>query len=276
LEKVDPGTVLNFRQDKSIPYVVINRTDGPVDVAVESQEPDKKALKEGYEPVPKPEWLRIIPDHFHMEKGEVATADVILSVPNDPTLVGRHFQANIHAHTQGKTFLAVGILNTVRFSIGVIGPDSLKKEAALKTLENLDLDLTPQSVKAEGVPLGRSVALKDLKAGPLKITNRGAETIRLKLSAVTVDNTLKHPDFDAADPAWLTLKPATLKVKSNRIEEAAMFLNIPNVPENRGRKFMFVVRAELEGMGLPLEVNSRVYVTTEGDLRPQGEPVKKE
>jgi hypothetical protein len=149
-----------------------------------------------------------------------------------------------------------------------MGPQALKKEAALKILSNLDLDLTPQSVKAEGVPLGRAVALKDFKAGPLKITNRGEETLRLRLESVTVENTLKHPDYDAGDPKWLTVKPVVLKVKSNRIEEAALMVKIPDVPENRGRKFMFVVRAELDKMDISLAVTSRIYVET------AGEPVK--
>ena len=80
-----------------------------------------------------------------------------------------------------------------------------------------------------------------------------------------MDNNLKHPDYDAGDPKWLTVKPSTLKVKSNRIEEAALTVNIPDVPENRGRKFMFVVRAELDKMDIPLAVTSRIYVETAGE-----------
>jgi len=268
LEQVNPGMILNFRQDKNIPYVLINKSDIAVDVMVEAEPAKKDSLKEGYESALKPDWVKVLPTHIHLEKGEVATADVILSVPNDPSLVGHHFQMNLHAHTIGSGFLAVGVMNYIRFSVGTMGPKSLNKESALKTLSNLDLDLTPQSVKAEGVPLGRAVALKDFKAGPLKITNRGEEALRLRLKSVTVENTLKHPDYDVADPKWLTVKPEVLKVKSNHIEEAALTVKIPDVPENRGRKFMFVVRAELDKMDISLAVTSRIYVET------AGEPVK--
>ena|GEM_PF-909981 len=268
LEQVNPGLILNFRQDKNIPYVLINQSDAAVDVAVEAEPATKGNVKEGYEPALRADWVKVVPTRIHLEKGDAATADVILSVPNDPALVGRHFQMNLHAHTVGGGFLAVGVMNYIRFSVGTMGPQALKKEAALKILSNLDLDLTPQSVKAEGVPLGRAVALKDFKAGPLKITNRGEETLRLRLESVTVENTLKHPDYDAGDPKWLTVKPVVLKVKSNRIEEAALMVKIPDVPENRGRKFMFVVRAELDKMDISLAVTSRIYVET------AGEPVK--
>lgn len=272
MERVDPGTFLNLRKDKNVPYVLMNRVDGPIDITVTSEQPPRGGLKEGYEPLPDLQWLKIIPGEFHLEKGEVASADVILSVPNDPSLVGRHFQANILASTKGKGFVEAGVLHIVRFSVGSLGPDALKHEKALQTLETLDLDMTPGSLTVPKLPLGRKLSFKkDLKSGPLKITNRGAETLKLRFSSVPVDNNLKRTGYDATPaPEWLTVKPDVLKVKTNRIEEMDLFIEIPDAPENRGRNFMFVVRAELDGMQIPLAIHSRIYVTTEG------EPVKTE
>ena len=55
LENVSPGMVLNLRQAKGMPYVVINQSDFPVDVVVDVELPGPQHIdpKEGYEPAPK-------------------------------------------------------------------------------------------------------------------------------------------------------------------------------------------------------------------------------
>jgi hypothetical protein len=127
-EQVAPGTVFNVKKERNVSYVLMNKTDGPVDVVVDSEPPAAKNVKEGYEPVPTGDWLKIVPNKFHLEKGEEASAEVILSVPKDKKLKGRHFEAAIHAHTVGTGFLAVGVMHTLFFSVGAPAPEAKKPE----------------------------------------------------------------------------------------------------------------------------------------------------
>jgi hypothetical protein len=265
LEKLDLGAAYNLRQLKGIPYVVMNKSDVPLDIQVEVQVPQKKDLKEGYEAIPDTRWLKVLPNKFRLEAGDVAPADVILAIPADASLSGRHFQAHLHARSAGAGMLQIGVMHMIRFSVGSMGPDSLKQEAQAQTqaLISLDVDLSPQTLQAGEVALGRPVDLKKEKAFSFKLSNRGDQPLSFKVTPFAVDARLKGGlGAEAGDPAWLTVKPAKIKIKSNRIEDLVPVLNIPDVPENRGKKFLFAVSLELEGLDMPFQMIGKLLVTT--------------
>ena len=266
VENIQPGTVVNLRQMKGVPYVVINQADIALDIQVDPEIPfaGPAQAKEGYEPVPQADWLRIVPNRFKLNPGEIGTAEVILSVPADPGLVGKHFQANIRAKTENTGQLALAVAHYVRFSVGTAGPAALAKEKNRKALGNLDLDLTPPNIRWEGVPLGKPLSLKSTKGTSLKVTNRGNDAVQIKLVSVKVDNNLREPGWvETPHPEWLSVKPEVIKVKPNQIKDVQLFVNIPDAPENKGKKFLFLVKAELADLGIPLQFYTRVYVQTE-------------
>ena len=53
-----------------------------------------------------------------------------------------------------------------------------------------------------------------------------------------------------------------LKVPSDSIKSANLILEIPDKPEHRGKRYVFVVQATLKEKEIPVEVYSRVYVNT--------------
>ncbi|MBK8126134.1 MAG: hypothetical protein IPK56_05415 [Elusimicrobia bacterium] len=265
LENVAPGLVLNLRQAKGVPYVVINNSDTAVDIQVDVELPGPQRInpKEGYEPAPDAGWIRVVPNRFRLGPGEVGTAEVILSVPNDPALQGRHLQINLHARTLTTGQLALAVNHYVRFSVNAMGPTALAKERDRVALGRLDLDMTP-SLRLDKVPVGRPINIKDMYGAAVKIANKGNEAVRLKLVSAKLQNSLREPGWDEPkDPGWLTVRPDTLKLKPNRIAEARLSLNIPDAPDNRGRKFLFLLTGELADLGIPLQYTTRVYVTTE-------------
>jgi hypothetical protein len=266
MQMVPPGAVLNLREAKGIPFVIINKSDRAVDVVVEPEIPVQGPAhaKDGYEPVPSAEWVKVIPNTFRMQPGEMASSDVILAVPDDKALVGRHFQINLRTRTTNAGFLAVAVVNFIRFSVGTSGPAELKKEKDLKTLQQLDLDLSPITIRLEGVPLGEKVDVKAFKGSSLKLTNRGDKPVKLRLESTKIPVNMQDFGWPSTEhPEWLTVSPALLKVKANRIEDAKVYLRIPKTPENQGKKFLFLVRAVLVDEDVALEVTSRIYVTTQ-------------
>lgn len=265
LENVAPGLVLNLRQAKGVPYVVTNNSDMAVDIQVDVELPGPHRIdpKEGYAPAPDAGWIRVVPNRFRLGPGEVGTAEVILSVPDDPKLAGRHLQINLHARTLGTGQLALAVNHYVRFSVGVMGPAALAKERDRVALSQLNLDMTP-TLRLEKVPLGRRFNIKEAAGASVKIANKGNDVVKLKLTSAKIHNNLREPGWDEPkDPGWLTIRPVSLKVKPNRIEEARLSLEIPDSPENRGRKFLFLVTGEMADLGIPLQYYTRVYVSTE-------------
>lgn len=266
MENVPPGAVVNLRQLKGVPYVVINNADIAVDVVVEGEVPftGPAQAKEGYEPVPQAEWLRIVPNRFKLGPKEIGTAEVILSVPEDPALVGRHFQANIRAKTENTGQLALAVAHSVRFSVGSAGPSALSKEKNRKALGNMDLDLTPPNIRWDGVAPGKPFTLKGSKGLSLKVTNRGNEAVKLKLVSVKAENNLREAGWaEPPHPEWLKVVPEVVKVKPNQIKDVQLSLNIPDAPEHRGQKYLFLIKAELADLGVPLQFYTRVYVQTQ-------------
>src|SRR5207302_8225974 len=75
LERVAPGTSVNLRVFKNLPLVVLNNDDEDMDVAVEVVIPDAKEMKEGYEPIPDPTWIKIIPERYHLGPRASASSD---------------------------------------------------------------------------------------------------------------------------------------------------------------------------------------------------------
>src|SRR2546430_1011904 len=77
LENVSPGTSVNLREYKNLPLVVLNNDNEDMDVAIEIVIPEAKEMKEGYEPIPDPTWIKILPDHFHLGPNASASSDVL-------------------------------------------------------------------------------------------------------------------------------------------------------------------------------------------------------
>jgi hypothetical protein len=265
MEKLELGGIYNLRHLRGIPYVLINQSDKAVDAEIVVQAPRKQDMKDGYEPIPDANWMRVVPNKFKMEPGDVATADVILSVPGDASLTGRHFQATVLSRTTGKNLMQVGVASAVRFSVGVTGPEALNAErkADASALVNFDVEASPQTMQLPAFPMGRPVDVKKERGLSVKVANKGDAQLRFKVSSAGIDPTLRVGGYEAGDPAWLSVSPAVVKVKSNRIEEVRLSLNIPAAAANAGRKFMFLVKFELEGMDMPLELHSKLLVTTE-------------
>ncbi len=264
MENVPLDSVINLRQARGVPYVVINGSDFPIDVSVapEVPVPGPSGAKLDFEPIPNPEWLKIVPNRFKLGPGDIGSAEVILTVPNDPKLVGRHFQVNIHAGSDNEGEIAVGINSFIRFTVGALGPSSAKKEKKRLVLSALDLDMTPPTQRLDNVPLGKSVSLKEMKNVLLKVTNRGNDPVKLMLTSVRTDNTQKETGWDIPHPEWLTIASPHMKIKPDQIKGTDVKINIPDVPENKGKKFLFLIQAEMDGYDFPLSVSSRLYVTT--------------
>lgn len=263
MEKVELGAAYNLRQLKGIPYVVMNKSDTPLDILVDVLVPEAKDMKEGYEAIPDTSWIKIMPNKFHLEPGDVMPSDIILAIPKDPALAGRHFQAHLYARSNGAGMLQVGVMHLVRFSVGVMGPDTLKKESAADTLLSLNVDLSPQTLQVMDVPLGKPVDLLKDKKLSFKLSNLGDQPFTFKLTSVPVDQRytggLSHTP--TPNPAWLEIKTPKIQTKPNRIEDVKMVLNVPDLPENRGKKFLFVVMVELDRKDMPFQMIGKVLAT---------------
>jgi hypothetical protein len=275
LENVDPGANFNLRVIRNLPLIIINQdAHNDIDIQVETQVPQEKEMKEGYEPIPDPAWIKALPDRYHLGPKASASSDVVVQIPDDPKLIGRHFEAIIWVHTvekakpgqgHGVVFQA-GLRSRFRLSIGTMGPASLQLEKKLKKLAtlNTNFSISPDNLFVLGVPVGTSVDLKTLKKVSLKVINESDDPVKLKLAAIAPDeNIIPQSSYEyAPDPKWLTASPDVVSVAGNSIKEIKLNVTIPNKPEYHNKKYMFLLRTTLAGEDLPLTYNNMIYIST--------------
>jgi hypothetical protein len=275
LENVEPGTTANLRVIRNLPLVLANQDAvHGTDVVVESVVPDAHEMKDGYEPIPDPTWIQIVPNRFHLGPKASASSDVIVQIPNDPKLMGKHYEAIIWAHTDPRknaapgtgVLIQAGLRSRIRISIGTMGPAALQKEKALKKLAtiNTNFSINPDNTFAQDVAVGTKVDLKASKKISLKIVNQSDDPIKLKLAAIQPDeNIMPQSGYAyAPDPKWLTVSPGTVTVEGNAIKEIKLNVSIPDKPEYHGKKYMFLIRTTLADESLPLAYNNMVYIST--------------
>lgn len=264
LENLKIGKSYNLRTMGKLPYKVINAGDAIVGVAIEIEISKENQLKPGYEPLPDPSWIKIVPDTFRLGPGESGISEIIITIPDKPEYVNRNFQTEIYAHTTGTGFMAAGARHRIRFSTGK-GPETLLAEKKRKAMFELNLDFKPMSVYLVDVKPGVRYNAKKMRKS-LKLINWADNQIKIKLKSILYSREFSLPSgyVPAPDPSWLTVKPGEVKIAGNEIKELKIFVNIPDEEEYYGKKYAFLVKAELIGVDVLLELYARVYVTTKG------------
>ncbi|OGR81319.1 MAG: hypothetical protein A2902_03350 [Elusimicrobia bacterium RIFCSPLOWO2_01_FULL_64_13] len=261
LEYLEVGKTYNLRTLRNIPYTVRNRGDAPITVKVEPTIPRRTEVMDGYEAVPDPSWIQIVPDQFTLGGGQTGYAEMVISIPDNPEYNGRHFQATIWARTVNTGLFAAGTQSRLRLSVGP-GPEALKEEAKEKAMMTLDFDITPPQTYVQDLEPGKTYDLNELVRRKLKITNRAETPIHLKFNSIPwIPRFHLPPGYEAApDHSWLAFKPSEEIVKEDEIATIEPILKIPEGDEHRGKKYGFLLKADLV-MGVELEVFSQFFVT---------------
>jgi hypothetical protein len=260
LEGVKPGRTYSLREAARVPLGVENPGDGDMTVVVETQKPRVAAA--GYENIPDPGWLKAVPETLVVGPKGVGFFDLLLTVPDDPKLVGKHFQVQVRMKGTGESMLGLAIENKVRFSVGP-GPDELKEEKRRKQMQQLDFDVTPKSLTLTGVSLGRAWDSRKEARKTIRVANYAPDPLALVLAVEGWSPGAATPDGyePIPDPSWVKVRPSTVTVGADEIGTAALVVEVPDKPENRGRKWAAVVRSGLS-TGYWLDAPVRVLVET--------------
>ena len=229
MEGLELGQTYNIRELRGMPYTVKNVGDSDLEIQIAVTIPNEKNLKDGYEPIPDPNWIRLSPERHRIPARGMAFSDVIISIPNDPEFKGRHFQAFIWAHTVETGILGTGVQSRIRFSVGT-GPEGLKEEKRRKQMVDLNFNIWPSSLYVIRAKAGGKYNIKSNENKSLKITNRSDKPLELVLKSVPWGKqkaTLPEGYKPAEKPEWLKFKPKRVKIKPFRVKEVKLSLEIP-------------------------------------------------
>lgn len=256
MENLEPGKSYNLLELRGLPYTVKNRGDAPVEVQLEVLPPTTGELMAPYEPILDPTWMSLSPTRMRLAPGEPGFSALTIHVPDDPKLIGRHFQGEVWAHTMGTGLLAAGVKSHIRFSIGK-GPETLESEARDKAMVSLNYELWPAALYVMKAKVGPYDAAKE-EGRQFVMTNRAEEALELVATPVPWVRLTRPPGYETPDDvSWVSVEPGTIKVDPIGIERVRLKMDVPE--KYRGKKLAFLIQLSLP-IGTIVNRTNRVLV----------------
>jgi len=269
LEDLEPGGVYNLRAMRGLSYTVMSNYEGIKDMEILVEKPNVGNCEKGYEPIPDIAWVRVIPNSFPLGYREKAHCAIIISVPESEEYHGRHFQGAILARVKPDPFAkGVAILPQVsyklRFNVGTKAPETIEMVTKRKKFMSLNFHLEPYSLYLRNIETGRQITLGKEGIPGLKVVNLGPEKLNLEFRSIPCEERfgISEGYEPTPDPAFLRCAKETVGVKSDRIVNVPLVIEIPDEPKYRGNKYAFIIKAELKDTEVPLEIYGRIYVET--------------
>lgn len=249
----------------NLPLRVVNTGDDSVDIRIDAS--SVSVPNQGYTALPPGSWVRVEQSTFTVQPNREAVTDLIISIPNDPSLLGRRFQADVWTHSTDPRALQVGLLSHLLIQIDSTPPteEELKKKFVDESLANLDFTVSPVNAAVDGVPLGKDFDLRKERKMSIKLINPNDRALDFRVRSIPVWESMvtPPPGIDAADdPKWLKPAKDVMRVDANSIADMPITLNIPDGAANRGRSLLFIVSFEVLQQKIPTRVYYRLRVDT--------------
>lgn len=251
----------------NLPLRLVNTGDEEVDLAIETINVAPPKYQAGYEQIPSLDWVRIAQSSFTLAPNREAATDVIITIPNDPALLGRRFEAHIWSHTHSLNgSVAVGIESRLMLHVDSTPPteEELKKKYVDERVANLDFTVLPSENDLGPIALDKTIDLRKERKVSIKLINPNDRPLNFRVRSIPVWESLIVPPagYEAAfNPQWLKPESGVVKVDGNSIVETSMKLNIPDEPRVRGKKFLFIVSIELLEQKIPTHIYYRLRAT---------------
>ncbi len=255
LEGLEPGRARKAR-------LRVENTGGEeVDVEMRLEKPRDAELKDGYEPLPDPSWVRLTAPRRVLKAGGAGGGEAVVAVPAGEDRRGKRWQ--VQWVSAGKSPEGLRLELRSSLLLKTAGPPGPRRAPSGPGEREAPFAVLPQSGRASDVALGRTVDLRREHGVALKLSNLGSRKEKFKIAVVESppEELLAEESPPGPDPAFLRLSASTLEVEPGKMAEAGLALNVPDQSRYRSRRWLFVVSVEpLEAAGR--KTFYRLFVTT--------------
>ena len=268
------GQTYSLNDLVNLPLRVVNTGDQEVNLSIETIPTPPNEAREGYDPIPSLNWVRVAQSSFTFAPNHEVATDLIITIPNDPSLLGRGFEADIWSHTSSwRSHFGVGVVSKLLLRIDSTPPseEELKKKFVDAHVANLDFTVLPSEKDIDEVPLGREIDLRKERKVAIKLVNPNDQTMSFRIRSIPLwESMIAPPDgYEAAfNPQWLKPDSDVVKVEGNSIGETSLKLNIPDEPRVHGKKFLFIVSVDVLEQAISTHVYFRLRATMPAVDRP--------
>lgn len=263
IENLQIGETYTTKELINLPLRVKNDSPYEMDLRIEVMLPGKADVKEGFEPIPSPFWIRFERSTFTVAPGGIAETDVFITIPKEEELKGKQFQVYLHSYTLPKPEkplqISVGLASRLLFTIA-------EKESVRRRGGEVGVfQVLPDNLFLVDIPLGEKVDVWERSGKCLKVYNPNSVECSYRVESITLqeaDSPLRKGFEETPDPKYLTFDNMTIKVPPRSSENIFLYLDIPDKLENREKNFMFLVRVKQLTGAIRVGVHSRIYVMT--------------
>ena len=155
------GQTYNLQQLANLQLIVTNTGKESVELRMDVLKPEERELRQGALAVPDASWITLSQDSFSLGPRKPASADIIISIPNDSRYLGAKYQVIIWSHTvgDGSTFMEVGLKSRIIFTTDTVKADV--EDLVTSSKANVNFTLKPEEIYLENVPLGHTYDVSD-------------------------------------------------------------------------------------------------------------------
>lgn len=263
IENLQIGHSYSLKDLANLNLIVTNTGEEEADLQMDVLLPETSELRLTAEVIPDLSWITLTPAFFTLSPGAQAEAEIRVSIPDNPSYLGRTFQFTIWSHTLprgGGMALAYGLKTRILFSIDPVAPDFDDQASAGGA--SVQFSLVPEEFHLDRLTPG--VAFDVAKEGGrvLTVTNTGSQPQTLKLRSRKVLGSLATltPGYqDTPDASFLRFSDDEITVAPGDSKTVELFVEFPPDRKYAGHRYMFLIHGTTSGGRVTTGVYSRLY-----------------
>jgi hypothetical protein len=232
LGDVAPGATLVFLKAAGAKLRVENSGRDPVRVDFKIVAPSPAGVKDGFDPWPFPDKIRVTNSRAELKPDESARAELAVTVPKDAALIGRQFEFDVVATGTDRAGASLTVTSRVYLAVGDPLPSADPPAAGFA--ERTGFSLSPPS------SIGREASIK--------LVNASDEDLAVSLAPAREwdDDVVGISDgyAPAPNPRWLRFEPGVVKIRAGAIGRARIWADVPKEARYAGRRWAFVAAVD--------------------------------
>ena len=231
LGDVSPGTTVVVSKATGSKLRVENSGRDVARLEFKAVSPPQGGLRDGFEPWPHPESVRVTVSRAELKAGEAAEAELSVKVPKDSALIGGQYEFDVMATGFDRAGASLTLKTRVLLSVGAPLPPAEAPSGGFA--ERPGFTLAPPSATG--------------KEGTLKLVNAGEEDLTVTFSPArewSDDVRILDGYEPAPNPRWLRFEPGETKIRAGAIGRARIWAVVPRESRYAGRRLAFVVAVD--------------------------------
>jgi hypothetical protein len=242
IQNLQIGSDYSMVEMGNLPLEITNKYYKDIYIQLEVLKPNIKKLKKDFEPIPDTGWININKNIVKILPKETYKTDVKISIPDNVEFLGKKYHVLIRSTVkpQGKGIsLVLAVQGNLLFSVAPV-----KKSVSKQPCVDIGFLINPLRIELDNIQLGKKIEILTSDGKKAILKNPSNKKMKFKLYSLDPKDTVMKIEsgYEACpSPDYLTFKREEISIGKGREKPIEMFLEIPDKPEYKGKRFQFLV-----------------------------------